>query len=183
MSRRGTITDGRCGLRPWRLCAGVIVLLLAGCGFHLQGHYQLPAGVEALYVAHSNAYRVGQPPLVRALRQRLRVAGLLGGPGADARVVIERIDNGRRIVSVSPIDGDVAEYQLRSAVVFDYIVKGRTRLDDAQFAVTRFYSYNDTAHLAAQAEKRALLKRMQQQLADRILLRINQVATTPATQP
>lgn len=174
MKKSGVMRGG------WRLCLGMAVLLLAGCGFHLQGQYQLPAGVDALYVAYSNAYRVTQPPLVRALRQRLRVTGLLGGPEADARVVIKHIENGRRIVSISPIDGDVAEYQLRSAVVFDYIVKGHTLLNDVQFVVKRFYSYNDTALLAAQAEKNALLKQMQQQLADRILFRINQVGTAQA---
>lgn len=163
------------GMRMARSCVLVVVLALAGCGFHLQGGYQLPAGVDALYVAHSNPYRVGQPPLVDALRQRLRVKGMLGDSSADARLVITNIDNGRRIVSISPIDGDVAEYQLRSEVVFDYIVDGQTLLSGAHFAVTRSYSYNDTARLAGEAEQRALLEQMQQQLADRILFRISRV--------
>lgn len=153
----------------------VATLLLGGCGFHLQGAYRLPEGVEALNVVYSNAYRVGDPPLIDALKQRLRAGGKLGGAGADARLVIERIDNDRDVMSISPIDGSVAEYELHSEVVFDYIVAGRTLLDDERFSVTRFYSNSDTTSLAAGAERRELLARMQARLADRMLFRIKQV--------
>src|SRR5690625_179360 len=152
-------------LRPC-LCAVVMALLLAGCGFHLQGDYQLPKGVDALYVAYDNAYRPGEPALVDVLQRRLRTRGILGGPDADGRLVIRRIRDRRHIVSISPIDGDVAEYELRSTVVFDYIVDGKAYLSDERFTVTRFYSYNDTARLAANAERRDLVTRMHEQLAN-----------------
>lgn len=168
------------------LCAAalslLLVLLLAGCGFHLQGDYRLPQGVDALYVAYDNAYRPGEPPLVDALQQRLRTRGVLGGPDADGRLVINNIRNGGRIVSISPIDGDVAEYELRSTVVFDYIVDGKAVLSDERFTVARFYSYNDTAPLAAEAERRDLLMRMHEQLASRILFRINHVTAAEDAQ-
>lgn len=168
------------GIDRFRLrVAGVccVALLLGGCGFHLQGAYNLPEGADTVYVAYSNAYRVGEPAVVDALQRRLRTSGKLGDAGADARLVIERVNNERDIMSISPIDGSVAEYKLHSEVVFDYIVSGETRLNDESFAVTRFYSNNDTTSLAAEAERRKLLAHMQEQLARRIIFRIKQVAS------
>lgn len=170
----------RPGSRVMRLCAALAALVLAGCGFHLQGSYKPPAGVDALYVAYDNAYRAGEPPLVDTLQQRLRVLGLLGGPGADARLVIESVSTSRSVVSISPVDGDAVEYKLRSTVVFDYFVNGRPRLTGARFALTRFYSYNETVRLAAASERRELIEGMQQRLADRILFRIKQVSERQA---
>ncbi len=171
--------------RPPYAVAFIVALgaMLAGCGFHLQGSQPLPDGIGSLYVAYSNDYQVGQPPLVDTLEQRLRERGLLGGPGADAKVLIERIDNRQRIVSVSPIDGRVAEYELTTEVVFDYIVNGRARLDNENLFVTRFYSFDDTARLAAEAEQDDLLTSMHRQLADRILFRIQSVKEDGADAP
>lgn len=176
MNARRATFGGRPAPRRYRLCLCALALLLGGCGFHLQGAYHPPAGVDALYVAYSNPYRVGKPPVVEALRRRLRVSGRLGGAGSAARLVVVRVANDREIVSISPIDGNVAEYRLRTEVVFDYIVDGRVLLDDEQFAVTRFYSYNDTLHLAAQAQRHEMLRHMQEQLANRIMLRIRHVS-------
>lgn len=163
--------------RPALACACVLGLMLAGCGFHLQGAYRLPESMDGVYVAYGNAYRAGDPPLVDALRQRLRATGKLGGPDAGARLVIGRVDHDREIVSISPIDGSVAEYKLRSEVVFDYVVDGRTLLTNVHLAVTRYYSYSGAARLAAEAERRSLLKRMQEQLANRIVFRIKRVTS------
>lgn len=163
------------GARWLRLVAFAFVVLLAGCGFHLQGGNHLPDGIDAMYVAYHSNYRATIPPLVKSLRQRLRTGHQLGGADAKARLVIKRVKNSRRIISISPINGRVAEYELRSEVVFDYIVDGKTRLGNQHFAVTRFYSYNDAARLAEDAERRDLSERMQQQLANRILFKIQQV--------
>lgn len=159
-----------------RLCVALLLLtLVAGCGFHLQGSYHPPEGVDGVYVVYHNAYQPGEPPLVDSLQQRLRMLGILGGPGADVRLVIRSVSTRRSGVSISPIDSDTVEYRLQSSVVFDYIVNNRQVLTDEQFSVTRYYSYNDTARLAAEAERRDLRKSMQDQLADRIMFRISNV--------
>jgi len=152
-------------------------LLLVGCGFHLQGSHHLPAGIDSMYVAYHSNYRATIPPVVKALRQRLRTGHQLGDASAKARLVVKRIKNSRHIVSISPIDGRAAEYELRSEVTFDYIVDGKALVNNQHFTVTRYYSYNDAARLAEDAERRDLTARMQQQLADRILFRIQQVNT------
>lgn len=148
------------------------VALLAGCGFHLQGASPLPEGIESMYVSYSDAYRVAEPPLVETLRQRLRERKVLGGAGAPARLAIETIENRQRIVSVSPVDGRVAEYELTTEVSFDYSVKGADQLSGETLRVTRNYSFDDTERLAAEQEQSELLTAMHEELANLILLRV-----------
>lgn len=146
--------------------------LLGGCGFHLQGASPLPEGIDAMYVSYSDDYRVGDPPLVDTLRQRLRERHILGDIGAPARLSIEDIDNRQRIVSVSPIDGRVAEYELTTEVSFDYGVNGASQLENERLKVSRSYSFDDTERLSAEQEQSELLTSMHEELANMILLRV-----------
>lgn len=172
--KRQSLTTITPGHRTWlRLLAALAVLVsLSGCGFHLQGASPLPSGVERMQVRYSDDYRVGDPPLVETLAQRLRERGVLGESDAAARLDIAEIDNHQRIVSVSPRDGRVAEYELTTRVRFDYSVNGATQLSGETLSVTRNYSFDDTERLAAEAEQRDLLTSMHRELADLILLRI-----------
>lgn len=146
--------------------------LLSGCGFHLQGASPLPDGVGTMYVNYNDDYRVGDPPLVETLQQRLRERGVLGQADAPAQLDINDIDNSQRIVSVSPVDGRVAEYELTTTVSFDYSVNGATQLQDQTLSVRRSYSFDDTERLAAESEQRDLLTNMHEELAHLILLRV-----------
>lgn len=162
------------------LAVGLLILAVTGCGFHLQGQYAPPVGVDDVYVAYRNAYKPGEPPLVDALQHRLRMLEALGGPTADARIVIRSVSTTREGVSVSPIDGDTVEYRLRTAVVFDYLVNNQAVLSGQRFATTRLYSYNDSARLAAAAQRREINADMQRQLVNRILFRIKNAAQEEA---
>ncbi|MES1928255.1 rare lipoprotein B [Salinisphaera dokdonensis CL-ES53] len=147
-------------------------MLLAGCGFHLQGASPLPDGIQSMYVSYNDDYRVGDPPLVETLRQRLRERGVLGQANAPARLDIEEIENRQRIVSVSPVDGRVAEYELTTAVSFDYDVKGASQLRNETLRISRNYSFDNTERLGAEQEQRELLTSMHEELANLILLRV-----------
>lgn len=162
----------------WSSGLGMALLLvtLAGCGFHLQGSYSLPEGVDGVYVSYHNAYQAGEPPLVDRLQQRLRMLGVLGGPDADARLVIRSVSHPSSRVSVSPIDADPVEYRLQSTVVYDYIVNQRPVLTGERFKVTRYYTNDEDVRLAADAERRDLMASMERELADRILFRITNVS-------
>ena len=147
-------------------------VLLAGCGFHLQGASPLPDGIQSMYVSYSDDYRVGDPPLVETLRQRLRERGVLGQANAPARLNIEEIENRQRVVSVSPVDGRVAEYELTTEVSFDYDVKGASQLQNETLRTSRNYSFDNTERLSAEQEQSELLTSMHEELANLILLRV-----------
>lgn len=150
----------------------VLTLALAGCGFRLQGSAPLPADVEAVRVAYEQPYGVAAPPLILILEQRLRSRGALGGADADAVLRIAELNTRRRLLAVSPEDASGAVYELETEVVFDFRVGGDTRLARESLTVRREYSFDDTARLAAEAERDDLSKAMQAELADLILLRL-----------
>lgn len=152
--------------------ASIFTLLLAGCGFHMMGASPLPEGVDRMYVSYSDDYQVGDPPLVETLRQRLRERHVLGDSGAPARLAIRGIENRQRIISVSPVDGQVAEYELTTTVVFDYTVNDASQLQNERLSVSRSYSFDNTERLAAEQEQRELLTAMHEELSNLILLRV-----------
>jgi len=169
MSRNLSFRRHATGLLPLVL---LVAFALSGCGFHMQGASPLPEGIDAMHVSYNDDYRVAEPPLVQTLEQRLRERGLLGRGNAPAQLDIEQVDNHQRIVSVSPVDGRVAEYELTTQVRFDYSVNGASQLDNETLSVTRNYSFDDTERLAAETEQRDLLTSMHQELANLMLLRI-----------
>ena len=85
---------------------------------------------------------------------------------------IEEIDNRQRIVSVSPVDGRVAEYELTTEVSFDYDVKGASQLQNETLKISRNYSFDNTERLGAEQEQSELLTSMHEELAHLILLRV-----------
>ncbi|HVT37222.1 MAG TPA: hypothetical protein VHE37_16680 [Nevskiaceae bacterium] len=50
------------------LSATLLVLLLAGCGFHLAGNRPLPPQLKSVYIDVVAPYRVSEPPLESSLR-------------------------------------------------------------------------------------------------------------------
>jgi len=154
------------------LLSFMVVWLLAGCGFHLQGTSPLPEGIDKLHVSYHDNYRVGEPPLVKTLKQRLRRQHLLGNADAPAQLRINSLKKGERLVAVSPVGADAAVYEVVVQVMFDYSVNGKPILKNEQLSTSRDYSVSDTQRLAQDEEKNNLLKQMQQELANLILTRI-----------
>lgn len=155
--------------------AGALILTLAACGFRLQGTAPLPGGVDSVRVTFEQPYGVAEPPLVLVLEQRLRARGALGGGDADALLHISELNTRRRLLAVSPEDARGAVYELETEAVFDFRVGGKTRLAHESLTVRREYSFDDTARLAAEAEREELERAMQTELADLILLRLDAV--------
>lgn len=160
--------------RAARASVVLALLSLAGCGFHMQGASPLPKGISSMHVSYSNAYQVGDPPVVTALKQRLRRQHLLGDADAPAQLDIVSVGSSQRIVAVSPVDGYAAEYALTTRVVFNYSVHGAKQLSGETLSATRDYSVSDTQRLSSESERRQLLTEMQKNLANRILERIAQ---------
>lgn len=154
--------------------AGAVLALfaLAGCGFHLQGASPLPDGISSMHVSYTDNYRVGDPPLVTTLKERLRRQHLLGDIGAPAELDIVSVNNSQHIASVSPVNGDAAEYALTTQVVFNYSVNDVEQLSGETLSTTRYYTVSDTQRLSSEGQRGQTLTQMQRDLANLILARI-----------
>ncbi|MDN5862015.1 MAG: hypothetical protein L0H19_01060 [Salinisphaera sp.] len=144
-------------------------LIAAGCGFHLVGADPAPA-LQSVAVRYEQSDRVVPPPLIDALRARLDNSQA----GENAGVLtIQSIHTTRRVLAISPRDGNAVAYELVSTAVFDFRAHGKTLLQDQSLSVRRAYSFDPGRRLAAEAQRRTLLANMQQALADHILLRLH----------
>lgn len=95
----------------------VLLVLLAGCGFHLRDALLLPPGLGQVRVQASDP----DGPLAQQLQQALQRAGAsLAAPGdedaATLRIISERL--GDTSISVDQF-GRSQEFTLRYAVIFD----------------------------------------------------------------
>ena len=85
----------------WLIFAGLTMLALSGCGFHLQGSVALPQGVRSVYLATSDELT----PFAAALKQSIQHSGAaVANTASDADTVlrITKDRNGRRVRSNRP---------------------------------------------------------------------------------
>lgn len=151
-----------------RLITLFAAALLSACGFHLAGSGAAVPALRGVAVIYQQPYRVGPPPLVDALKKRL------DGPSQKptGRLVIREIEDIRRVLAISPTDGNAIAFEMVSTVVFDFSRPGGSSLHGQTLSVRRAYSFDATQRLAAETERRELLAAMHQELADMIVLRL-----------
>lgn len=173
MGQRRTTSPG-----PAR--AGALALLLAAlaalpaCGFHLRGSYELPPAIAP--VAIDAPARSG---VARALTDTLRHSGLHAGAADDAAASRVEILDERSERHVLTVDarGKVDEYELRYVVrwrLVDARAGGGARelIAPAELRARRDYRHDPGAVLGEQDEEGALIDSMRDDIAQRILFRI-----------
>ena len=169
---------GKRGLR------GVLVLgvsVLAGCGFHLQGAGSLPSAMGKTYIATRSAHSDFLLALTDTLRQR--GADVLRAPDDSAAVLdIAADDSGQRVLSVSARNIP-REYEVFYAVTFSLKVAGKNVIDHETLVVTRSYTFDETQVLAKAAEEEVLRRALAEDLARRVMRRIESAGAAPAAAP
>lgn len=149
----------------------LIILLSAGCGFRLQGNYQLPTQLDTLSLSSPDQYS----QLTRLVKERLRLNQVnLVSPAKDVttlRIIKDSLE--RMTLSVYPT-GSVAEYDLT------YSVSYAVQLPDTEsqlFSVEIHREYLDdpSAALAKSRERSLLLKEMRVQAADQIIQQLSSI--------
>ncbi|MFO1401418.1 MAG: LPS assembly lipoprotein LptE [Steroidobacteraceae bacterium] len=160
---------------PWFVAwsvAGLALLALAGCGFHLQRPAALPASLESLRIETEDP----QSEFYHALRQQLQDAGAdTDGGAADAATLrILRDGTAERVLSVSARNVPT-EYELSYSVRLVVSAGGRELLPVEEFTLTRDYSFDETALLAKQHEREALSAALARDLASVVMRRLASV--------
>lgn len=163
--------DGAGRQRRGLLAAGA-VLVLGGCGFKLR---QAPNfAFSTLYINAGSAL-----PLAAELSRAIESAGkvtVLTAPGDMARadVVLELLSNPQeRAVVAQNSTGQVQEFTLRMSVKFNlHTPTGRLLIPDTELMQQRDVSFNETLALAKMSEESLLLRSMQTELVQLIMIRL-----------
>lgn len=146
-------------------------VLLAGCGFHLQGRTPLPAVVRQPYVEAPDR----QSDFVQYLRHALLSNGAQLTPEKDRASVVVSVlrDNvARRVLSVSATN-QPNQYEVTYTVGFSVSAPGgKELLPPQEVSATRTYSFDERLLLAKNHEEEILRQDMARDLADMVMRRL-----------
>ena len=168
----------QCRTRPGPTRAGAIALLLlasaslVACGFQLRGSYDIPPAIVPVAIDAPTGSGVA-----RALSDTLRYGGMrvvAGDRPAASRIEILDERSERRVLAVDS-RGKVDEYELRYSVrwrLVDAGDGGRELIAPAELVARRDYTHDPTAVLGKQDEASALVESMRDDIAQRILFRL-----------
>ena len=155
-------------LRILLLTAGL--LLLSGCGFHLQNKAEMPPEMQQTYLEVQSPYS----RLATRLRTLLEQNGVhvTNSPSGSAILEVPLNRLRKEIQSIGD-NARVKEYQLRINVNFRVIDKDGNELIPMQnIEMARVYSFNEQDILAAQREDEYLRRELSDTVASMMLRRI-----------
>jgi LPS-assembly lipoprotein len=136
----------------WLRCLGAVLLLsLAGCGFHFRGTPEYPPQMAVVHIDTGDRYSLFYRELVTVLR---RSEVRLTDDPVEARTII-RIrtdDTGRRLLSVTARNVP-AEYEVYYRIRFSVDVDGVEAVPAEQFALTRDFAFDETQVLGKANEE------------------------------
>jgi len=161
--------------------AAAWLLAASGCGFHLQGAGTLPPAMAKTYIDTRRPHSEFFLSLTDTLRQR--GAEVLTAPATGAAVLdITSDDTGQRVLSVSARNIP-REYEVYYAVTFSLRVGEQSLATNETLAVTRSYTYDETQVLAKAAEEQVLRRALAEDLARRVMQRLQSLGAAAAVPP
>jgi len=155
-----------------------ILSALGGCGFHLQGSGTLPPVLAKTYVVSTAPHSDFVSSVTDALRTRGAMIVGKGEPGA-AELHVTADDTGQRVLSVSALNIP-REYEVYYSITFSLQVGDQKLIQSETLVVTRSYTYDETQVLAKAEEEEVLRRALADDLARRVVRRIEGLGTAPS---
>jgi LPS-assembly lipoprotein len=149
----------------------LLAVVLASCGFRLQGRVPLSSALTITHVAADDI----QSDFVQDLRRALLASGVRLAPvRADSTAVIEvqRDELIERIVSISARNIP-REYELTYVVRIRVLRGDREVLAAEEIALSRDFSFDERAVLAKEREKEALRAALASDLVGIVMRRLS----------
>jgi LPS-assembly lipoprotein len=153
--------------------------VLGGCGFHLQGSGSLPPVLAKTYVASAAPHSDFVSSVTEALRLRGATIVAKDEPGA-AQLNVTHDDTGQRVLSVSALNIP-REYEVYYSITFSLQVGAQKLIEGETLVVTRSYTYDETQVLAKASEEEILRRALADDLARRVVRRIEGLGSAPTT--
>jgi len=158
-----------------------VALLAQSCGFQLQGAGTLPAAMTRTFVDTDRPHSEFLTMLTGVLKQR--GAEVLTAPAEGAAVLDISVDEtGQRVLSVSARNIP-REYEVYYAVTFSLRVGTESLISNESLVITRAYTYDETQVLAKAAEEEILRQALAEDLARRVMQRIQALGAIAAVPP
>lgn len=146
----------------------LLLVLLSGCGYQLQGSEQLPPVMEVTYIQTQNPYS----DLALTLERTLRAAGVQPSRTPDGATATLRLNvdtSGQRLLSVSATNVP-QEFEVYYTVAYDLLSEDEILLSVPARTLTRDYSFDPTDVLAKKREEDILRKALADDLV-RLMMR------------
>ena len=147
--------------------AAVLVLILAGCGFHLRGQATLP--YATLFVSGPSG-----TSLTRSLTRVLKSSGVKvveRKEDAEVSLIVLSDTREKSILSLSGA-GRAQEYELRERVSFRIVATKEPDLPASEIVTQRTISFNDAQVLAKESEESLLYRDMENDTVQQLLRRL-----------
>jgi LPS-assembly lipoprotein len=161
--------------------ASALTLAVGGCGFHLQGSGTLPPALAKTYLHSQSPHSDFLASITEALR--LRGTEVVTAREQAESVLDVTVDQtGQRVLSVTARNIP-REYEVYYAVTFSLLVGQEKLIDSESLVVTRSYTYDETEVLAKASEEQVLREALADDLARRVVRRIEALGATAALPP
>jgi len=141
------------------------------CGFHLQGAFAPPAGMERTYIASNDRFS----PFLRAFENELRAAGVElseSATDATATFTISFDETAQRVLSVSARNVPT-EYEVFYTIAYRLDAGAATLLPQQTLTLTRDYTYDSTLVLGKAREEELLREAIVQDLVRIVMKQIS----------
>ena len=149
----------------------MLLTLVAGCGFHLQGALTTPAEMERTYIAPVDRHSI----FYRKLRAAMLAAGVQvvdDASDATATFTILVDETGRRVLSVSARNVPT-EYEVYYTIEYGLDDGTKNLLDVQRRTLTRDYTYDSTLVLGKAKEEELLREAIVDDLVRIVLKQIS----------
>lgn len=147
-----------------------LAVLLAGCGYRLQGSTKLSPVMTTTYIETDDRYT----DFNRALRESLEASGARVVNNKDEATAIVRIikdESGQRVLTVSGRNTP-EEYEVFYSIEYAVDTHTEELIPPQRVELTRDYSYDETAVLAKQKEQMVLREALARDLAGLVVRRL-----------
>ncbi len=148
----------------------ILFLMLAACGFHLQGRTPLPDSFAYTYIDTKDE----QTDFVQDLRKALIASGAKvirtqGSSGATIQVHDDALTE--RVLSVSARNIPT-EYELTYKIKFSVTSGGKSLIEDEEISATRDFSFDEAQLLAKEREQEILREALARDLVALVMRRL-----------
>lgn len=153
---------------------GLLLVVIAGCGFQLRGAVPLPDSLKQMYIQGINIQRGLGLTLKHGLEQNgVQVVNDYKKDSAVLTVLENKFE--RRVLSVGN-NGKVSEYELYNLLKFKVTDgQGKLLIEPEQLEAIRDYQFDQTQVLSSDGEEAVLREQLDQQLVGSLLRRLSAV--------